>query len=132
MAAKHYQNAIEAYQNALKAMPGDAVATKGLADAKAAKTAKKDTVPPKKEPPTKKQLYDAWLERAEQLMTAKQYQGAVQAYQNALLAMPGDPTATKGLADARTALNPTKDPVPPKRVRSFPRPTRTPPASRPS
>jgi tetratricopeptide (TPR) repeat protein len=120
MAAKQYENAAEAYQNALKAMPGDATATKGLADAKAAMTAKKDPVTPKKDPvqpdqtAKRKELYDAWYNRGEKLMAAKQYEGAVEAFENCLKAIPNDPTATKALADAKAALTPKKDPVTPK------------------
>ncbi|HEX3152616.1 MAG TPA: tetratricopeptide repeat protein [Gemmataceae bacterium] len=52
MAAKKYDEAVEAYGNALRAIPNDPAATKGQAAAKAAMAAKVDPVTPKKDPVT--------------------------------------------------------------------------------
>jgi tetratricopeptide (TPR) repeat protein len=118
-AARKFEDALAAFEDALKARPGDATATQSVAVVKRAMAATAPPVEPKKDntpavDPKQKELYDAWLARAEQLMAAKKYDDAVEAYGNALRALPGDPTATKGLAAARAAMTKT-DSVPPKR-----------------
>jgi tetratricopeptide (TPR) repeat protein len=65
--------------------------------------------------PKRKQLYDAWLNRAEELMSAKKYPDAVQAYENCLKAIPDDPMATRGLATAKAAAAKGEPPVPPRK-----------------
>lgn len=123
-AGRKFDDALRAFEDALKARPGDPTATQSIAVVKRAMAgasppaadAKKDP-PPGKTPavdPKRKELYDAWLDRADQLMAVKKYEDAVEAYGNALKAMPGDPTATKGLAAARAAMA-KSDPVPPKK-----------------
>jgi tetratricopeptide (TPR) repeat protein len=125
-AARKFDEALAAFEDALKARPGDATATQSIAVVKRAMTA---TAPPaeakKDNPPTadpkRKELYDAWLARAEQLTAAKKYDDAVEAYGNALRAIPGDPTATRGLAAAKAAMA-KSDPVPPKKDPVIPTP----------
>lgn len=112
MAKKDYDDAIKAFNDALKADPGDPTATAGLKQARDAQAATGLDA-------KRKELYTAWLDRAEKLMAARQFENAVEAYQNALKAMPGDAVATRGLAEARAAMSPKKDPPakdPPPRV----------------
>ncbi|HKB00873.1 MAG TPA: tetratricopeptide repeat protein, partial [Gemmataceae bacterium] len=110
MAKKDYDAAIRAFSDALKADPGDPTATALLKQAREADAAPKaPAVDPKR-----KELYEAWMDRAEKLMAARRFADAVEAYQNALRAMPDDTKATKGLAEARAAATPKKDPTPTK------------------
>ena len=118
-AARKFDEAMAAFEDALKAKPGDPTATQSIAVVKRAMAAAAPPAEPKKDAPPavdpkRKELYDAWLARAEQLMAAKKYDDAVEAYGNALKALPGDATATKGLAAAKAAMA-KSDPVPPKK-----------------
>ncbi|HKA08772.1 MAG TPA: tetratricopeptide repeat protein, partial [Gemmataceae bacterium] len=117
LAAKDYDAAVKAFNQALAVEPGDPTATALL---KVARDAQSDAAGDAK----KKQLFDAWMDRAEKLMAARRYEDAIEAYSTALRVFPGDPTATKGLATARTAAatpkkdppkDPPKDPVPPRK-----------------
>jgi tetratricopeptide (TPR) repeat protein len=110
MAKKDYDGAIKAFSDALKAEAGDPTATTLLKQARDAQTT--PTTPAVD--PKRKELYEAWMDRAEKLTAARKFGDAVEAYQNALRAMPDDPKATKGLAEARAAATPKKDPAPAK------------------
>jgi YD repeat-containing protein len=102
MARKDYDDAIKAFNDALKADPGDPTATALL---KQAKDAQGDTAADAK----KKQLYEAWMAQANKMMASRNYDEAADAFSRALRVIPGDPTATKGLAEARAAMS-KKDP----------------------
>jgi tetratricopeptide (TPR) repeat protein len=122
--ARKFEDALKDFEDALKAKPADSVATQSIAVVKRAMAAAGPAVEPKKDPatgttppavdPKRKELYDAWLARADQLMAAKKYEDAVEAYGNSLKAIPNDPTATRGLAAAKAAMA-KSDPVPPKK-----------------
>jgi tetratricopeptide (TPR) repeat protein len=103
MAAKKYDDAIAAFNDALKADPGDPTATALLKQARDAQAAMAADA-------KRKALYEQWMDRAEALMKARKYEDAVEAYQNALKAMPDDAAAKRGLAEARAAMTPKKDP----------------------
>lgn len=103
--AKKYDDAIVAFNNALKADPGDPTATALLKQARDGQAAMAADA-------KRKELYEAWMDRAEALMKARKFDDAIEAYQNALKAIPGDAAATKGLAEARTAMTPKKEPMP--------------------
>jgi tetratricopeptide (TPR) repeat protein len=116
-AARKFDEALEDFENALKAKPGDPTATQSIAVVKRAIAQTTTTPEPKKDAspavdPKRKELYDGWMAHADRLMAAKKYDEAVEAYQNALKAIPNDPAATKGLAGARSAMS-QADPVPP-------------------
>lgn len=138
-AARKFEEALRAFEDALEAKPGDPTATQSIAVVKRAMAARPPAAEPKTEAPKgtppavepkkgaapgidpkRQELYDAWLDRADKLMAAKDFDDAATAYQTALRVIPNDPTATKGLAAARAALRPgepmppRKDPVPPK------------------
>jgi len=104
LAAKEYDAAIRAFNQALAADPGDPAATALSKQARDAQTGMADA--------RRKELYDAWMDRAGKLITARNYEDAVEAYQNALKAIPGDAAATKGVAAARAAMSAKKDPPP--------------------
>lgn len=110
MAKKDYDTAEDAAIAALKIVPKDPTAAALMRQAREAQADMKETVERKKN-------YDAWMARAGQLMQAKNYPQALEAYTNALKAMPNDPLATKGATDARTAMTaPKKEPpMPPKK-----------------
>ncbi|HVK11693.1 MAG TPA: hypothetical protein VM597_23175, partial [Gemmataceae bacterium] len=119
MADKRYAEAAKAFADALAADPGDAAATAGLKQAKDAETAMGANA-------QRKKVYDAWMERADQLMDRKQYAQAVEAYETALKAIPNDPAATKGLAQAKAASTQPKDPVPTPKKEPIPLPKKEP------
>jgi hypothetical protein len=121
--ARKFEEALADFEAALKAKPGDSVASQSIAVVKKA-IANTTAAEPKKDPatagptpavdPKRKELYDAWLARAEKLMELKRYDEAVEAYGNALKAIPNDTTALKGQAAAKAAMA-KSEPVPPKK-----------------
>jgi tetratricopeptide (TPR) repeat protein len=107
--AKKYDEAIRAFTDALRIMPNDKDAKallmdaeKQQADARAAQDAEAKR---KQEEERKKQEFARLLNQAQAAMSAKKFNEAATDYREALRLMPGDPTATKGLKDANTALD---------------------------
>lgn len=105
MAKKDYDGAAKAFGSALATVPNDSAATALLKQSRDAQAAMAGDA-------ERKKVYDAWMDRAEKLMTLKRFGEAVEGYENALKAMPRDPAATKGLADAKAAQAAKKDPIP--------------------
>jgi tetratricopeptide (TPR) repeat protein len=98
-AQKKFADAIKAYDQALIAKPGDAAAIKGK---KEAGDAAKKPAAPVKDPKAKQREedYKLALSAARAAMKNRNYQGAVNAYNEALRLMPGDKTATAERAEA--------------------------------
>jgi tetratricopeptide (TPR) repeat protein len=124
LAAKRYDAAAKAYADALKVMPGDGAATKGhreaLALQQAADKAKAETqtrmeAEARKKEEEKKRLadYGRLMTQGQTAISARKYDDAVKAYGDALKLMPGDPVATRALADANKSLEASKTPKPP-------------------
>src|SRR5262249_40568734 len=106
LSAKKFAEAAKAYDEALKQKPGDPAATKG-------KKAALDGMKPPPKPPVKpadpkgkqaKEDYDLAMSAARAAMKNKNYQGAVNAYAEALRKMPGDKTAAAEKAEAEKQL----------------------------
>jgi tetratricopeptide (TPR) repeat protein len=103
LAKKDFDDAIKAFNDALRADPRDPAATALLKQAREGQSAMAADA-------KRKELYDGWLDRAEKMMAARRFGLAEEAYENALKAQPGDPKATRGLAEARAAMAAKKDP----------------------
>jgi tetratricopeptide (TPR) repeat protein len=101
---KRYADAVKAFGEALKVKPGDATALKEQREAqKALELAKKAPVDPRKE---KQRLedYKLAMDAGRAAAKKKNYQGALNAYNEALRLMPGDKTATEARDAARRLL----------------------------
>jgi tetratricopeptide (TPR) repeat protein len=100
LAAKKYDVAVREAKEALAAKPGDPAATKILNDAQkaqdAAATAAADTE-------KKKDAYDAAIRAGRTAYAARKFDEAARAFEEALQAKPGDPTATQSLAIVKKA-----------------------------
>jgi tetratricopeptide (TPR) repeat protein len=126
----NYQGAVNSFNEALRLMPGDPQATAGRAQAghllqavNAAEARKRDEA--RKADEARRQAEEArrasefsrLLSQGQAAQRARRYGEAVQAYEQALKVRPGDPTATRGLQEARQALTaprvPPKPPTPP-------------------
>jgi tetratricopeptide (TPR) repeat protein len=114
LAAKDYKGAASDFTDALKAMPDDPTATALLKQAREAAmgtgTGTTTEIDPKR-----KKLYEDWLERANLLMQRKDYEGALEAFQNCLKLIPNDAIATKGVAAAKSAMSSSPPKVDPKK-----------------
>lgn len=106
---KRYNEAVTAFRDALKLMPDDPKATAALVDAQKALDLSK--TPAK---PTPQEEYNKQMQAASAAETKRQWNEAMQAYQQALKSMPGDAKATAGqknasyqknMDDGRQALN---------------------------
>jgi len=101
MKKRNYQGAVNAYTEALRILPGDLKATEQLAAARKLLAASTPTTPT---PTPTDTAFKQHLTQAQAAQTGKRYQEAITHYTEALKLMPGDATATRGLADARKAL----------------------------
>jgi tetratricopeptide (TPR) repeat protein len=92
LTAKRYAEAVAAYQAALKLKPADAGAAKALREAQQALEApKKAPLPPPVDPAKqRKAAYDKAMNDGGAALKARNYPGAVSAFQEALRLMPGD------------------------------------------
>jgi tetratricopeptide (TPR) repeat protein len=102
---KRYADAVKAFVAALKAKPGDAAALKGEREARQAlDLTKNPPVDPRKD---KKRLarYKQALAAGRAAVKKKDYQGAVNAYKEALRLIPGDETATEARDIAQRFLD---------------------------
>ena len=106
LTAKRYDDAIKSASDALKLLPGDLTAGGILRDAQAAKVSADGEA-------KRRADYSAQIALGQQALTAKHSADAVRAFTEALRLMPGDPAATKGLADARALDKPVTPPPPP-------------------
>jgi len=97
---KKFDDAIAKFNEALKIRPGDAEATKGLADAKTAKAAAdKDLA----DAANKQKQFDALVAQADKDFAAKNYTAAIKGYEDALLKFD-NPDVKKKKFDAEAAL----------------------------
>ncbi len=95
LAQKKPAEAVKHYQEALKLFPGDATATTGLeAASKAAATQNKQ----------RQEDYKLAMDAASAAIKQQNYQGASNAFTEALRLLPGDPKAQAGLQAAQAAL----------------------------
>jgi epidermal growth factor receptor substrate 15 len=85
-----YRDAADAYRDALRIMPGNDIALKAARDADRLS----ENV----------SIYMQAMTRATTAMSLKRWLDASRAYQDALRANPGDPSAAQGLMDAQQAL----------------------------
>jgi tetratricopeptide (TPR) repeat protein len=92
LAARRYEDAVKAYGDALKLMPGDAAASKALAEANKALDAAKKPMP--KTPPPPPAAYTRALMNAAALEKQQKWADAVRWYKEALRLVPGDSKAT--------------------------------------
>lgn len=97
LAAKQYDDAIKHLGEAVHLKQGDAQATALLKQAQTEK-ANQDAAG------KRQQEYTRQLTQAQAAQTGKRYQEAITHYNEALKLVPGDATATRGLADARKEL----------------------------
>src|SRR5262249_18741092 len=117
LAARRYDEALQAFADADRLLPGDPSlaalkkdAEKGKADTKAAQ----DAEAKKKEKEKRQRAEDQRLMTAAQTaMAGRRYDEAIKDYTAALKLMPGDAAATKALADAHKAMEAAKVPPPP-------------------
>ncbi len=101
MSAKTYEAALTAFNEALGIKPGDATAT---AKAKEAQ----DAINANKAAAEKEAKYADAMKRGNTAMTAKTYEGALAAFNEALTFKPGDATATAKAKEAQDAINAAK------------------------
>jgi tetratricopeptide (TPR) repeat protein len=106
MKDKKYQAAVDAYTEALKLYPTDAGALAGLG---AAKKALADEATAAAEVKKRQADFDKLIAQAQAAMKAGQHDAAVKDYTDALKLFPTDPTALKGLNDARKAVGDDAD-----------------------
>ncbi|WP_020468537.1 tetratricopeptide repeat protein [Zavarzinella formosa] len=114
---KDYDDAEKAFTDALKIIPNDPTATALL---KQAKTLDAEAGAME----ARKKQYVAAMTAAQRAMQMRDYPDAVEAYQAALKAIPADPAALKGLAEAKAAMVPPKKetPIVPKKIEPMPMP----------
>ena len=87
MVQKDYAKAIEAFRQALTIKQGDQNASNKLKEVEMLITQEQERVASEK---TKKKSYDDNLARGDQFMTQKNYSGAKQSFEDALMTMPGE------------------------------------------
>src|SRR5260370_29175679 len=91
MREKRFDDALAAFKKALDLMPDDPEATRGVADATAARNkAKAD--------------YAQLMAQGDTLMQARNFQGALTSYQAAAALFPNDPAAQRSVAAAQQAV----------------------------
>jgi tetratricopeptide (TPR) repeat protein len=117
LAGKNYDQAIQSFTAAATLMPGDQAAAaalkeaeKGKADVKAALDAEAKR---KQEEAKRRDDFNRLMAAGQAAMAAKRYAEAAKDYADALKLQPGDPTATRALADANKAADAAKAPPPP-------------------
>lgn len=101
MTAKQYGAAVVAFQQALNLLVGDAAATQALDEAQKALTA--DASQNKK-----MQDYQKAMDQGRAALVGQRYQDALDAYQVALLVLPEDLEARRGIREAQARLNDQK------------------------
>ena len=110
LAAKNYPAAIAAFNDALKVMPGDKNATAALQKARDAETAAK-----KQEEEKRRAEFERLLKQGRTALSAKRYEEAVKAFDDAMKLQPTDTEAAKLLREAKQALEASKKkPDPPR------------------
>jgi tetratricopeptide (TPR) repeat protein len=99
--ARRYEDAIRAYDAALKRFPDDAEAQRGLREARVGLAALSRQ---KGDADRRRAGFVRFMEQGKEAMTAKQYAGAVRAFQQAVQLQPDDEAAARALTEAQTAL----------------------------
>jgi tetratricopeptide (TPR) repeat protein len=111
LAAKQFAEAVTALRKATELEPGNVEAKNLLAEAA------KGLIPPSKPDPKKlaqiKADYDLAMSAGKDAMAKKNYQGAINAYTEALRLMKDDKAALAGRAEAERLLAESKKPMPP-------------------
>ena len=103
MAAKKYADAVKAYDEALKVKPGDPAGIKGKQAALDAQKPVKPPIDPKEK--KRQEDYKLAMDAAQAAIKAKNYAGAVNAYNEAVRLVPGDRAATTERASAQRLLD---------------------------
>ena len=102
MVQKEYVKAIESFRQALTIRQGDLNASNKLKEAETLIAQEQDRVASEK---AKKKNYDDIIARGDQFMTQKNYSGAKQSFEEALMAMPGESYPRQKLDEISQILN---------------------------
>jgi tetratricopeptide (TPR) repeat protein len=97
----HYSEAEKAFSDALALFPTDEAALKGLIAARSGAAIESQS---KGSQEQRKAEFNKYLTQGKEAVALKKYAEAVDAFQSALNLIPGDPDASKLLADAKAAL----------------------------
>jgi tetratricopeptide (TPR) repeat protein len=102
MVQKDYNRAIEAFRQALTIRQGDLNASNKLKEAEMLIAQEQDRVASEK---AKKKSYDDNIARGDQFMTLKNYSGARQSFEEALMTMPGESYPREKLDEITQIMN---------------------------
>jgi tetratricopeptide (TPR) repeat protein len=102
MVQKEYEKAIESFRQALTIRQGDLNASNKLKEAEMLIAREQDRIASEK---AKKKNYDDMIARGDQFMTHKNYTGAKQTFEEALMTMPGESYPRQKLDEITQILN---------------------------
>jgi tetratricopeptide (TPR) repeat protein len=112
LTAKQYDAAVAAFAEALKLKPDDATAQKGLRQVEAARSAAladASKAKHKEEEDRRQRQYQKLLGEGRAALSAKQYDSAIKAFQEAQKVLPGDQASAAFLKDAERAKQDAAD-----------------------